>query len=384
MPVDHVIFVSYAHDDDNYDGGGITKLAERLERSIQAFTGQKDLRVFFDRKAIDWGDVWRSRVTDGLTTSAILIAIVTPSYLVSRECQRELAEFLSSSDSGAWLLPIYYLEVHDLDERDDPLCGAIREHQYEDWRELRMVTPSSLKVRKAIENLAARIRDLLNDANGADAGRPVTERTLDYRAHRLQDTDDADWFDYAMEARALSDIDEYGLARAVLAEALSRFPEAVDLIYELAIVNWYEGYLADAVECFEAALDVGLDRLDVLQGLGQVHIELGDFERGVAELTEVVNDYHDSASAAYARSARALGIGMMGDLDRARAELDAAEQLTPRNAWLHFNRGLLLEAQGDARAIDCYIRSLIHKDPPLNRPKRIAAQQRLDGLDWAR
>jgi tetratricopeptide (TPR) repeat protein len=156
------------------------------------------------------------------------------------------------------------------------------------------------------------------------------------------------------------------------------------LAYELAIVNWYEGMLDEAIQCFESALQGGVDRIDVLQSLGQVRIELGDFKRGVDELSEVVDTYDDRDAAAYARSAMALGIGALGDIEKAHAELDEAELETPRNAWLHFNRGLLLESMGDVRAVNSYVKALIYANPPLNRPKRLAVQQKLAELEWER
>jgi tetratricopeptide (TPR) repeat protein len=248
-----------------------------------------------------------------------------------------------------------------------------------------MATPSSLKVRKGIEKLATRIRDLLNETHGSSAGPVGPRRTLEYYAHTAHvSEDDTDWFDYAMEARALTDIDEFGLARAVLADARTRFSDEAELAYELAIVNWYEGMLDEAIQCFESALQGGVDRIDVLQSLGQVRIELGDFKRGVDELSEVVDTYDDRDAAAYARSAMALGIGALGDIEKAHAELDEAELETPRNAWLHFNRGLLLESMGDVRAVNSYVKALIYANPPLNRPKRLAVQQKLAELEWER
>jgi len=383
MTTNYVVFVSYTHDDDAYENGGITKLAERLERSIRAYTGQKDLQVFFDQKSIEWGEAWRERIADGLAESTILITIMTPTFFVSQECRHELEDFLSQPDRKDWLLPIYYIDVPDLGEREDPVSNTIRERQYEDWRELRMATPSSKKVRKGIEHLATRIRDLLKATLRSESAMTMPEPMLEYRAQATNTTnEDVDWFDYAMEANALSDIEEFGLARAVLTEALAQFADEADLIFELATVDWYDGWLEQAAAGFEKALKSGIDRLDVLQCLGQVHIELGDYEVGVNELTEVIEKHSDPIAKAYARSTRAVGLAVLGNHNTALDELNSAERETPRNAWVHFNRGLVLDSNGDPSAIRCYVNSLVFNDPPLNRPKRLMVLERLAEVEW--
>jgi pyroglutamyl-peptidase len=285
-------------------------------------------------------------------------------------------------------LPIYYIEVPDLDVRDDPVSRAMGYQQYEDWRELRTVGRTSIKVRKAIENLAKRIRDLLQGVElPQQLHLPVVplETSREYRAQAAEtDAQGGDWIDYGLIAQAAFDDEEYGLARALLLEALDRFPNNnPELMHELAKVDWYDGALHVAVLEFEAALAAGIDRIEVLQGLGQARVELGDFKRGIEELTDVVEHHPDHDARAYARSTRALGFGGIRRFEEALEELAAAERETPDNAWLHFNRARVLDWQGDHAAIASYIRSLVLSSPPLNRPKRQMAQRRLLELGWA-
>jgi hypothetical protein len=382
MGVSFAAFVSYSHRDDEYDEGAIRQLAERLERALRAFTGRADLAVFFDRQAIEWGDAWRVRIGEGVATSAALIPVVTPSYLASEECRREFEEFVSNW--GKWFLPLYYMEVDDFDARQDPVSTAVRSAQYADWRELRETDNTSLAVRTSIEKLAKRIRDLLREASQADdvAGwLPVSEPTREFRAHTMGDDEGEDWLDLLIAARAAMDDEEYGLARAILLDALDSYSQP-ELVHQLAQVDWYDGALDEAVAEFEQALEGGIPRDDILHGLGQVRVELGDFERGVRELTEVIDGPGDHLSRAYARSSRALGLGGLGQFDEALQELQAAERVTPANAWLHFNRARLLDWQGDQSAAASYARSLVCDGPPLNRPKRRYAQERLRQLGW--
>lgn len=377
-----VAFVSYAHADEVFVEGAIGRLALRLELALRAYTGRSDLSVFFDRKTIEWGDAWRARIAKGLAESAILIAMVTPTFLESDECRNEIAEFIALRERARWLLPIHYIDVADLETRDDPVSMAIRERQYEDWRELRNVGRTSIKVRNAVEKLAKKIRDQLRREN---PDLPVVQSDAS-REYRVQSTganaEAGDWIDYALWADAAIDDEEYGLARAVLLGALSRFDEP-ELWLKLAVIDWYDGALDDAVAEFEHALRMGHENeIAVLQGLGQARVERGEFEQGIKDLTVVIEHDPNDESRAYARSTRALGLGGIGRFEEAFEEFAAAEQVTPNNAWLHFNRARVLDWQGDPTASASYLRSLVLGGPPLNRPKRQMAQRRLDALGW--
>ncbi|MFA5111412.1 MAG: TIR domain-containing protein [Desulfobaccales bacterium] len=379
-------FVSYAHLDDEYEGRAITHLASRLEGALRAFTGKKDQKVFFDRASIDWGDAWKACIDLNLTKSSILIPIVTPFYLSSEECRKELEQFLSLPEGEHWLLPIYYREVTDFDTRDDAVSRAVRKHQWDDWRELRTTGRASAKVRKAIEKPAKRIRDLLQTARLPDQSSPVVVQSETYSEYRAQapgvEAEGDDWIDFVLNAQAATDDEEYGLARALLLSALDRFPDEPELMHELAIVDWYDGALDASVVEFEQALAKGIDRITVLQGLGQARVELGDFERGIEELTEVIEHHPDHIARTYARSTRALGYGGIGKFQEAIEELTSAERVTPDNAWLHFNRARVLDWLKDPGASASYIHSLILNSPPLNRPKRKMAQRRLLEIGW--
>jgi tetratricopeptide (TPR) repeat protein len=380
-------FVSYSHDDDEDESGFITEFAKRLERSLHRVTGRTDLAVFHDRTAIQWGDAWRDRIEEGLDASVALIAVVTPRYLTSSECRKEFEDFQRRRGASGWLLPLYYLEVDDFETLDDPLVAAVRANQYVDWRELREVANKSrsLKVRQEIESLAKRISRLRREpAAAADfPSGPMPEPSHEFRARTAGDPAAEDWLDAVVAAQGALEDEEYGLARALLLNALD-FVDEPTLWHELAVVDWYDGACANAVEEFELALEKGVPRDLVLHGLGQVRVELGEFEQGVADLTEVIEGPGSDEDLAYARSSRALGLGGLGRYEEALRELRAAEEVTPGNAWLHFNRARILDWQDDsAAAIASYVRSLVCAEPALNRQKRMFSQERLKELGWA-
>jgi hypothetical protein len=378
-----IAFVSYAHADDLLDGGAILYFGERLELTLRAHTGRTDLPVFVDRKSIDWGDAWRARITEGLADSAILIPFVTPNFLSSEECRKEIEEFLALRERARWLLPIYYIDVIDLETRGDAVAVAIRERQHEDWRQLRNVGRKTKKAREAIDDLAKKIRDRLHTES---PGLPIekSDASREYRVQSIgSNIEPRDWFDYALWADAAMDRHEYGLARAVLLGALDRFDNP-ELIFQLAMADWYDGAFDNAVAEFEQAqkLGVDVDEIEVLLCLGQARVERGEFEQGIKDLTIVIERGSNYLDKAHARSALVLGLGGLGRFQEAFEEFAAAERVTPKNAWLHFNRARVLDWQGDPAARESYLRSLVLRDPALTRPKLKIAQQRLDALGW--
>ena len=256
-----IAFVSYAHDDDVFDGGAISYLAQKIELTLRTFTARSDLVVFFDRKSIDWGDAWRARVAEGLADSAVLIAIVTPNFLSSEECRSETEAFIRLPQWDRWLLPIYYIEVDDFNSRKDPVTAAVRSVQYKDWTQLRTLGRDTLKVRRAIERLARDIQDRLRTTLAKSSKSPVVESnpSREYRAQVAgDDAATSDWVDVLVAAHAAREDDEYGLARALLLHGIDRFANAW-LVWELASVDWYKGVLDDAVAGFERALDMPPD-----------------------------------------------------------------------------------------------------------------------------
>jgi F-box protein 11 len=88
-----IAFMSYAIDDDEHDGGNLTRFCERLSGEVQMQTGDEFV-IFQDRKHILWGQNWRARIEESLDGAAFLIPIITPSFFVSPYCCDELERFL--------------------------------------------------------------------------------------------------------------------------------------------------------------------------------------------------------------------------------------------------------------------------------------------------
>jgi formylglycine-generating enzyme required for sulfatase activity len=171
-----VAFLSYAHRDDAY--GGITALREALGHAIGQATGD-DFEIFQDRKDIAWGEHWPSKLEQGLAGGRFLIAILSPSFLNSDYCRKELTEFLAieqSSGRNDLILPIYYRTTPLLENptrRDtDPLAKVISQRQYADWRELRHLAVTDPKVRRKLDSLAEELVQALERSEETTATPP--------------------------------------------------------------------------------------------------------------------------------------------------------------------------------------------------------------------
>lgn len=156
-------FWSYAHVDDERQGGAIRELAVRLRDEVGLLTGD-ELNIFVDRKDLHWGEAWREKIESAIGDVPFLIAIVTPSFIKSPECRREVLTFIGEAASRGQeklLLPIVYTKMQNLTEdSDDELVALLARLQWESWAELRLEDPRGPKFMQAINRLAERIQDL--------------------------------------------------------------------------------------------------------------------------------------------------------------------------------------------------------------------------------
>ncbi|MFJ8747384.1 TIR domain-containing protein [Embleya sp. NPDC127516] len=166
-------FWSYTHRDDVLDDGRILRLAESISHEFEIVTGEA-LNIFRDNTSLAWGHVWLSRIDSALATSTFFIPVITPRYFKSQQCRREIISFAQNAASlglEELLLPIYYVNVPELsgEHVDDEVVTLIRERQRVDWRELRLADEKSPEYRQAINKLAIRLSEILEQTAAAVA-----------------------------------------------------------------------------------------------------------------------------------------------------------------------------------------------------------------------
>lgn len=156
-------FWSYTHEDDQRLRGYVTRLSERI-RDEYAVSSGDDLEVFLDRNSLAWGEMWRTKINDALGSAPFLIAVVTPKFVKSQECRRELLTFVAESKSRGFsrlLLPILLIDVPGLSEdSEDEVLALLARTQYVNWTRLRLKSEEDPEVLAAVNGLALRIMEL--------------------------------------------------------------------------------------------------------------------------------------------------------------------------------------------------------------------------------
>ncbi|MBF6300893.1 toll/interleukin-1 receptor domain-containing protein [Nocardia amamiensis] len=165
-------FISYSRFDNK--NSRISQLVDDLRAAFEETTG-RSLRVFFDKAAIDVADMWEKKLLDALENSRLLIAMVSPSFLDSPWCLRELHEFLqfersshgfdpTQVDSGL-VIPVKYVEWEESgvveDEPPDKVTLLMRQ-----WADFDGLEPGSASYLAAVQALVARLTKLLGPSIG--------------------------------------------------------------------------------------------------------------------------------------------------------------------------------------------------------------------------
>lgn len=155
-------FWSYTHRDNEAEGGRLQRLAQRVREEFDLLTGE-ELHIFVDHEGIVWGDQWRQRIDQALQSTTFFIPVITPRYLQSSECRRELLHFVGKAESlglKELFLPIVYAPIKQLDDKsdsEDEIVNLLRRTLYSDWRKLRLLDENSAAYREAINTLATRL-----------------------------------------------------------------------------------------------------------------------------------------------------------------------------------------------------------------------------------
>ena len=96
MPSKYDIFISYGHLDDEDPAGDVKGwvdlLVERLPRLISSSLGYVP-KVWRDQRSLTGDALLRAAIEEGISNSLLFVPIVTPRYVTSDWCLRELEAF---------------------------------------------------------------------------------------------------------------------------------------------------------------------------------------------------------------------------------------------------------------------------------------------------
>ena len=123
------VFFSYARADDGEDNNHfITRFHDLLCKEHEAVTG-RELKTFFDTKAIEEGEHWKTRLGQGLRDSRLFLAFLSDNYLKSPVCKWEWEHYLLTEHTAArgedGVVPLYFIPIDEL--------GRATEEQLKEW-----------------------------------------------------------------------------------------------------------------------------------------------------------------------------------------------------------------------------------------------------------
>jgi hypothetical protein len=169
-------FWSYTSADDAASDGRLSQLRRLLANRLKLQAGRARVHIFQDVAAIPSGAKWQYEIHAALDEASFFIPIVTPGFLQSEWCCREVGlfrEIMERRGRGDLIFPLHYLDVSAFDDvrRDecfDPsVLDYLHTHQWVDFRPLELSDPTGPEVRQCLNRLAADILKALY--------RPVSE-----------------------------------------------------------------------------------------------------------------------------------------------------------------------------------------------------------------
>jgi hypothetical protein len=157
----HRVFGSYARDDDRVTYGRISRLLADLDAAYRNDVGVP-AGIFQDNVSIKVGEDWREELGNAHRAAAILLAFVSPAYLRSEWCRRELTDFLDRPGPRT-VLPLLYYDRDRLVARfgEDDVWRRLDRLQMEPVTALRSADPGSSEWIGIRDRIATRIAELL-------------------------------------------------------------------------------------------------------------------------------------------------------------------------------------------------------------------------------
>jgi hypothetical protein len=111
-------FWSYTTQDDRVSGGHLSQLRVQFANELQLQLGRQHVHIFQDVAAIPHGADWDKAIHGALSTANFMIPIVTPGFLASEWCCKELMRFRDREDSlgrDNLIFPFVYVPIDNVD-----------------------------------------------------------------------------------------------------------------------------------------------------------------------------------------------------------------------------------------------------------------------------
>jgi hypothetical protein len=164
-------FWSYARQDDELSQGKLSALRSLLMFELQQQYGREQIHIFQDVSTIPHGAAWEEEIRGALGKTTFFIAIITPNFIQSDWCSREVEVFLEREEElyrlypdlprRSRLFPILFIDIADVEPADAGVLESLRKLQWFDFRKFRHRSYDSDTVREALSELAGSLREVL-------------------------------------------------------------------------------------------------------------------------------------------------------------------------------------------------------------------------------
>lgn len=164
-------FWSRARPDDDLWGGKLSKVRAALISEVQLQHGRDRVDLLPAEGGFAHGASWERGIFDSLANSSFFVPIITPNFIQSEWCCREVDLFLQrerqlSEDypglAGHGLIfPIQLSDIAGVEAADPDILAKLQERQWFDFRPLRRLGLEDARVRDALAELAADISNRL-------------------------------------------------------------------------------------------------------------------------------------------------------------------------------------------------------------------------------
>lgn len=133
------VFISHASED-----------KEEFVEPLSKILVEHNIRIFYDKESIDWGDSIPTKIDKGILHSKICLLIISPNFIRKKWTQREKDAFMMLDDKK--ILPIWHKVSKDEVQNFSPTIAALKALNTADY---------------TLEEIATKLQHMLNTHDSA-------------------------------------------------------------------------------------------------------------------------------------------------------------------------------------------------------------------------
>jgi len=182
-------FWSYTTSDDKNSRGKLSQLRALLAAELQQHIGRApEVHIFQDVAAIAPGRDWEKQIREALEACSFMIPLITPAFLQSEWCCREVTLFRAREASlgrDDLIYPIHWLDTDHTDPNfpedcyDKEIFYFLRSRQWIDFRRLRLGSLQNRESREKLAQISIAVRDALRRADATVAPSTASSAAMD-------------------------------------------------------------------------------------------------------------------------------------------------------------------------------------------------------------